>query len=160
MEDEKYQVDDVDLKILNELFKDARASFVDIAKKLFVSNATVHQRVNKMKLHGVLKGFQPVLDESKLGFTVSCIIGVYLKNAKDCPIVLEKLEKLSEITEVYYTTGSYALMLKVVTRDIQSFQKFLMAKLQHFGEIQSTESYICLSQPIKRSVTISKTAIN
>ena len=151
MREVKYQIDDVDRKILKELFKDARASFVEIAKKLIISNATVHQRINKLKLNGILKGFQPVLDEAKMGITVSSIIGIYLKNAKDCQLVLDKLEKFPEVVEVYYTTGSYALILKVTTTDIQSFQTFLMDKLQHVAEIQSTESFICLSQPIKRN---------
>ena len=66
-------------------------------------------------------------------------------------LVLDKLEKFPEVVEVYYTTGSYALILKVTTTDIQSFQTFLMDKLQHVAEIQSTESFICLSQPIKRN---------
>ncbi len=146
----EYQIDDLDRKILKELFKDARASFVDIAKKLTVSNATVHQRVNKLKLHGILKGFIPLIDESKVGFTVSSIIGVYLKNAKDSQLVLDKLQKLPEVLEAYYTTGSYALILKVMTQDISKFQLFLMDKLQGIAEIQSTESFVCLSQPISR----------
>lgn len=154
MTDEKYQIDDLDRKILRELYKDARASFVDIAKKLIVSNATVHQRVQKMKLYGVLTGFQPVIDESKLGLTVTSIIGVYLKNAKDCQAVLDKLAKIPEVIEAYYTTGSYALILKVITSDIQHFQLFLMEKLQHVAEVQSTESFICLSKPISKSIKI------
>jgi Lrp/AsnC family transcriptional regulator for asnA, asnC and gidA len=154
MTDGEYQIDDLDRKILRELFKDARASFVDISKKLVVSNATIHQRVNKLKLHGVLKGFEPVVDETKLGLNVSAIIGIYLKNAKDSQVVLDKLEKIPEVLEAYYTTGSYALILKVATKDIQSFQAFLMSKLQGIGEIQSTESFVCLSQPINRSPKI------
>lgn len=152
MNNEIYQIDDLDRKILRELYKDARASFVDIAKKLVVSNATIHQRVQKMKLYGVLSGFQPVVNEAKLGMTVTCIIGVNLKNAKDCQAVLDKLEKISEVREAYYTTGSYALILKVVTSDIHNFQIFLMEKLQHIAEVQSTESFICLSKPISKSI--------
>lgn len=154
MENSEYQVDDLDRKILKELFKDARASYVDIAKKLGVANATIHQRVNKLKFHGLLKGFQPILDESKFGSSVTSIIGIYLKNAKDSQTVLNKLEKFPEVLEAYYTTGSYALILKVVSGDIQKFQGFLMDKLQEIAEIQSTESFICLSQPIKRSAKL------
>lgn len=150
MSTQEYQIDDLDRKIIRELFKDARASYVDIAKKLIVSNATVHQRVNKLRLHGILKGFVPLVDEGKMGFTVSAIIGIYLKNAKDSQLVLDKLHKIPEVLEAYYTTGSYALILKVVTQDIQKFQIFLMDKLQGIAEIQSTESFMCLSQPISR----------
>lgn len=151
MSEHEYQIDDLDRKIIKELFKDARASYVDIAKKLIVSNATIHQRVNKLRLHGILKGFVPLIDEIKLGFTVSSIIGIYLKNAKDSQLVLEKLNKIPEVLEAYYTTGSYALIIKVACQDIQKFQLFLMDKLQGIGEIQSTESFVCLSKPISRT---------
>lgn len=152
--EEKYQIDDLDRKILKELYKDARVSFIEVAKKLSVSGGTIHQRVNKLKLNGVLKGFQPVVDEASMGYTVSSLVGIYLKNAKDCQTVIEKLEKMPEVTEAYYTTGSYALFIKIVATDIQKFHLFLMDKLQGIAEIQSTESFICLSQPIKRSVKV------
>lgn len=154
MNTEKYQIDDLDRKILKELYKDARASFVEIAKKFQISGGTVHQRVNKLKLHGILKGFQPLIEERQLGFTVSSMVGLYLKNAKDCQLVLDKLEKFPEVVEAYYTTGSYALILKIVTTDISAYQAFLMDKLQSINEVQSTESFICLSQPIKKNVKL------
>ncbi|AZZ37044.1 transcriptional regulator AsnC [Bdellovibrio sp. qaytius] len=154
MSEHEYQIDDLDRKIIKELFKDARASYVDIAKKLTVSNATIHQRVNKLRLHGILKGFVPLIDEVKMGFTVSSLIGIYLKNAKDSQLVLEKLNKMPEVLEAYYTTGSYALIIKVSCLDMQKFQLFLMDKLQGIGEIQSTESFVCLSQPISRTPKI------
>ncbi len=58
--------------------------------------------------------------------------------------------KTSRRLEAYYTTGSYALILKVMTQDISKFQLFLMDKLQGIAEIQSTESFVCLSLPISR----------
>ena len=85
-----------------------------------------------------------------MGFPISAIIGIYLKNAKDSQVVLDKLNKIPEVLEAYYTTGSYALILRIVAQDIQNFQMFLMDKLQGIGEIQSTESFVCLSQPISR----------
>ncbi len=152
--EQNYQIDDLDRKILRELYKDARVSFVDIAKKLSVSGGTIHQRVNKLKINGVLIGFGPTLNEQKFGLLVSSIIGINLKNAKDCQKVIESLEKFPEVTEAFYTTGSYALIIKIVTRDILSFRDFLMEKLQSIAEIQSTESFICLDQPIRRNIKI------
>ncbi|MGE0632340.1 MAG: Lrp/AsnC ligand binding domain-containing protein [Pseudobdellovibrionaceae bacterium] len=149
-----YQIDDLDRRILRKLIEDARASFVEIAKDLKVSGGTIHQRVNKMKLAGVLKGFQPVIDCAELGLTVSAMIGVHLKNAKDCNKVLEHLRKIPEVVEAHYTTGSYALIIKVVTSNIESFRLFLMEDLQTISEIQSTESFISLETPISRQAKI------
>ena len=149
-----YQIDDLDRQILRELKKDARVPFVEIADKLKVSGGTVHQRVNKMRLGGVLGGFQPVLNRAKLGFGVSALVGIHLRNAKDCSKVIDRLRELPEVTEAHYTTGSYALVIKVSTMNIESFHSFLMEELQKISEIQSTESFITLSSPIDRPVQV------
>jgi Lrp/AsnC family transcriptional regulator for asnA, asnC and gidA len=151
---QEYQLDDLDRQILRELTKDARASFVEIAKRLGVSGGTIHQRVNKMKNAGVLKGFQPIIDESCLGLSVSALVGIHLKNAKDCNKVIDHLNQFPEVVEAHYTTGTYALMIKVVTGSIQDFHSFLMGRLQSLTEIQSTESFICMAKPIDRQVRI------
>ena len=57
---------------------------------------------------------------------------------------------MPEITEVYYTTGSFAFLIKVRTKSIEDFHHFLAYKLQSIDAIQSTESFISLDQPIKR----------
>ena len=148
----KYQIDDTDRKILKELTKDGRVSFLEIAQKLNVSGGTIHQRVNKMKLAGVIKGFIPVLEKQQLGLEISAMIGVHLKNAKDCGAVLEKLNRFPEVFEAHYTTGTYALIVKVSTTSMPEFHSFLIDKLQSISEIQSTESFICLSTPIEKNI--------
>jgi len=152
--DANYQIDDVDRKILKELIKDGRMSFLEIAKKLVVSGGTIHQRVNKMKAIGIIKGFMPILDKEKLGLTVSVIVGVNLKNAKDCGVVLEKLNRFSEVVEAHYTTGTYALIIKVTTGSMPEFHSFLIDRLQAISEIQSTESFVCLSTPIEKNIKV------
>lgn len=152
--DSNYQIDETDRKILRELVKEGRVSFLDIAKRLIVSGGTIHQRVNKMKAVGIIKGFRPVLDKEKLGFSISVLVGVHLKNAKDCGAVLERLNRFPEVIEAHYTTGTYALMIKVTTTNMQEFHSFLMDKLQAMNEIQSTESFICLATPIEKHIKI------
>ena len=151
---ENYQIDKLDLAILEVLQRDARTSFLEIARKLVVSGGTIHQRVDRMKEMGVIKGSHLEVDYSKLGYGVNVLLGVHLKSAKDATITIEKLEALKEVTEIYYTTGNYALIIKVVTKDIDSFHQFLVKKLQSISSISSTESFICLSQPLGRKLRL------
>lgn len=148
----KYELDDVDKKILQFLQQNGRIPFLEIARELEVSGGMIHQRVEKLIEIGIIKGFQAVIDRGKLGYDVAVLVGVHLTNAKDCAKVIEKLKKLDEVAEAHYTTGNYALVLKVYTKSIQDFQNFLMNKLQLIGEIRSTESFVCLETPIERSI--------
>jgi len=61
------EIDPFDTQILNLLSQDARMAFSAIADELKISNTMVHQRVNKMIKSGVIMGFEPGLDEKKLG---------------------------------------------------------------------------------------------
>ena len=147
---ENYEIDNLDRKILRVLMKDARTPFTDIAKDLIVSPGTIHQRVAKMEEKGILQGSKFEIDYVKLGLSVCVLLGIHLKNAKDCSRVIEQLKELKEVTEVYYTTGTYALIIKVLTSSIQDYHHFLINQLQAIKEIQATESFICLDTPINR----------
>ena len=148
--EQNYQIDNLDKQILSYLGKDARMPFTDIAKKLKVSSGTIHQRMNKMTEAGIIKGSQIILDYEKLGYDVTVLLGVNLKSANDQPEVLKQLDFFDEVTEVYYTTGTFALMVKIQTKSIKDFHSFLINKLQAIESVQSTESFICLDTPISR----------
>ena len=150
--DPKYEFDSLDFKILDLLLGNARMAFTDIAKKLVVSAGTIHQRVEKMREAGVIIGSKIIVDRRKLGLDVTTLLGINLTSAKAMPKVVDRLKKMEEVLETYYTTGTYGLIIKVVTRDIDHYHQFLVKKLQTIEEIQSTESFICLDEPISRDV--------
>ncbi len=150
--EETYEIDALDRKILRALMKDARTPFSDLARDFHVAPGTIHQRVAKMTEAGVITGSHLEVDHQKLGIGVTALIGVHLKNARDVKMALENLRMFDEVVEAYYTTGTYALVIKVLARDITHYHRFLMDKLQAIKEIQSTESFICLDTPLKREV--------
>lgn len=52
----KYQIDDIDKKILSYLVKNARVPFLEIARECGISGAAIHQRVKKMEDAGIIEG--------------------------------------------------------------------------------------------------------
>ncbi len=150
--DEKYQIDSVDKQILTILLKDARTPFLEIARKLIVSGGTVHQRIEKMKQAGIIEGSSFKLNLKNLGLDVTVFLGIHLKSTKGLPELIEKLKDMKEVVEAYYTTGNYALLVKIHTKNISDFHQFLAYKLQTMDAIQSTESFISLDKPIDRNV--------
>ena len=53
----KYQIDDIDRKILSHLVKNARIPFLEIARECGISGAAIHQRVKKMEDSGYYRRF-------------------------------------------------------------------------------------------------------
>ncbi|AKJ43688.1 transcriptional regulator AsnC [Pragia fontium] len=149
---DNYQIDNLDRDILNELMKNARIPYAELAKNFNVSPGTIHVRVEKMKQAGIILGTQVEISPKQLGYDVCCFIGIILKSAKDYPSALTKLENLEEVVEAYYTTGHYSIFIKVMTRSIDGLQQVLINKIQTIDEIQSTETLISLQNPIMRTI--------
>jgi Lrp/AsnC family transcriptional regulator for asnA, asnC and gidA len=147
-----YQIDDVDRQIMKTLQKDARTPFLEIARDLGVSGGMIHQRVDRLKASGHIVGSKFVLDPVKLGYGVTALVGVHLTRAQDYPDLLKHLQKFPTVVEAHYTTGTYAIMIKVCAKDMQGLYDFLTNKLQRIEGVRSTETFICLSSPIERNV--------
>ncbi|MGK2888409.1 MAG: transcriptional regulator AsnC [Candidatus Malihini olakiniferum] len=147
------QIDNLDRGILHALMKNARAPYAELAKQFSVSPGTIHVRVEKMKQVGIIVGTRVDVSPKQLGYDVCCFIGIILKNAKDYPSTLEKLNNLEEVVEAYYTTGHYSIFIKVMCRSIDVLQHVLINKIQTIDEIQSTETLISLQNPIMRTIT-------
>ena len=150
----KYEIDSVDRQILNCLLEDARIPFLEIARKLVVSGGMVHQRIEKLKEAGIIDGSKFTLNLENLGYDVTVFLGVHLNNSRNLPLVIKKLKQFPEVLEAHYTTGSYALLLKICTRSIKDFHNFLITKIQTIDSVQSTESFISMDQPINRDIKL------
>lgn len=147
-------LDELDYQILDILIKDSRTPYLEIARQCHVSGGTIHVRMNKMQEMGLIKGTKLIIDTSKLGYDVCCFIGIYLDKASCYPDVLQNLREIKEIVELHYTTGAYSVFIKVICRSITHLQDLLMNKLQVIDGIQSTDTFISLSQPIDRNISL------
>ena len=144
-------IDLIDQAILKHLLQDSRRTYQEIADDIKVSTGTIHGRVSKMKEQGVITGSKISVDLNKLGYNVCAFIGVNLANARSLMPVLEQLDRLPQVLDVHYTTGQYSLFVKVQVRSTQELHLFLINELQSIEEIQSTETFISLDNPISRS---------
>jgi len=148
------QLDDIDLKILDIISKNARIPFKDVASEVGVSRAAVHQRVNRMIDLNVIIGSGYHIDPKKIDFKTCTYIGVFLEKGSLYSTVAEKLKEIPEIVECHYTTGQYAVFVKVYAKDNEHLRDILSDKIQKIGGVASTETFISLDETFKREVPI------
>lgn len=147
------ELDQTDIGILNALLKDARRAYTDIAEELEISGATVHLRVDKLKSLGIIRGSKIKISYQALGYDVIAFIGVVLGKAKDYKKALAKINKLPQVIEAHYTTGSYNIFTKVILKNMSDLHQFLL-NLQTMEEIHTTETIVVLDTPIKRELSL------
>ena len=73
----EYELDELDVKILNLIIDNARIPFLEVARECNVSGAAIHQRINKLTQVGVVKGSEFVLDAEKIGFATCAFVGSF-----------------------------------------------------------------------------------
>lgn len=149
-----YIFDSTDKKILRYLVRDARMKVVDIANYIGVTSAAIHQRLSKIKKAGVIKSFTLKLDPQELGYKTCSFVGLYMDKNRLYQDVVDRLQRIEEVVEVHFTTGEYALFLKVYAKDNQHLKLVLNEQIQDIPGITRTETFISLEEPISRSIPI------
>lgn len=81
------EIDEIDVKILRELIKDARAKLKDIAKKCDVSSSAIMNRIKRLKTTGVITGAVQYIDMSRLGYMQPATIGISLNYSQESQVV-------------------------------------------------------------------------
>ncbi len=150
----QFEIDSIDKQILNLLLNDSALSYQEIGRRLDMSSGTVHVRVKKMETIGIITGHKAVVDYSKVGYDISCFIGIFLKNTNDFAFVAKELEKIDELVSVDYTTGNYSMIVKVICKDTSHLRAVLIDKIQTIEGVQRTESHISLKQSLEKALVI------
>jgi len=152
--DQNYDIDNVDLNILNILTKDAKKPYTDVARKVHVSGGTVHVRMNKMEDAGVVLGSTLELDYKRLGYTLTAFLGIFLSKSSLYDQVFEQLILIDEIVTIHYTTGNYSMFLKLICKDTAHLKDILHDRLQKIDGIVRTETIISLEESLSRHVKL------
>ena len=80
--------------------------------------------------------------------------GVDVDKTSSFDSVIEEMQKISEVVELHLTTGDYSVFAKVICKNIADLQEILMNKINTISGIQRTDTFISLSQPIDRNITL------
>ena len=121
----KFNLDKLDLQILEAMMHDAEISYAELGKKLFVSGGTIHVRIKKLEEFKIVKGKRLNVDLRQLGYDITAFIGVYLEKSSMYDAVAEELKKIPQIVRLNYTTGNYSMFIEVVCKDINQLRHVL-----------------------------------
>ncbi|MBP5420041.1 MAG: Lrp/AsnC ligand binding domain-containing protein [Bacteroidales bacterium] len=148
------QIDDLDKKILSLIMENARMPFLEVARACGVSGAAIHQRVQRLVNIGVIKGSEFIINPSKIGYMTCAYIGIFLKDASYFDSVVDQMKKIPQIVECHYTTGQYAIFIKVYAKSNEHMKFILHDCLQQIEGISATETIISLEESFKRQISI------
>ena len=152
MKNKKLHLDGIDKTILRNLMKDARTPILGIAREIGISGAAIHQRLRKLEKSGLILGSKFILNPKVLEYKTLAFVGIFLESASKYSSTVKRLEEIPEVIESHYTTGNYAIFIKILCKDNEHLMKVLTQQIQQIKGVARTETFISLDQHIDRQI--------
>ncbi len=139
-------LDSIDRRLLAELQDDGRMTNVDLAAKVGLTAPPCLRRVRALENDGIIKGYHADLDPGRLGFAITVFALVSLKSQAEEALrqFEDHMKALPEVRECHMLNGEIDFILKIVSRDLQSFQEFLTSKLTPAPNVGSVKTSLTI----------------
>ena len=135
-------MDEIDFWIVQELQKNGRQPYSEIAKKLKVSDGTVRIRVEKMITRGLIK-IRALVNPFEFENHVCALIGINLER-RGHKEKMEQISKLKGVVSVMNATGRYDLFLELFVKSQKELMEFLVNEISRVDGIKATETFVYL----------------
>ncbi len=133
-------LDDIDLKIIELLRKDGRMSFIDIGKKVGLSEGAVRRRVKLLQERGVIKRFTIEVDR---GYGVSAITFIQLEYSSSAKDVVNKVANVPGVEIVYELTGRFDALAIISAPSIGELNERIDL-IRNIEGVKNTETAVIL----------------
>ncbi|MFM8448578.1 MAG: Lrp/AsnC family transcriptional regulator [Haliscomenobacter sp.] len=141
------KLDKIDLKILRILQDNSKITNLDLSKKIGLSPAPTLERVKKLEQSLIIESYHAKVDPQSIGLNVKTFVQVSLAWQKENALnnFLEKIKQIDEIVECYIITGEADFLMKIVCKDIPTYEQLLFKTLSQIEEIERLKTLMTLS---------------
>ncbi len=148
-------LDIYDQRILALLQEESSLSTAEIAERIGLSQSPCWRRIQRLKEEGVIRKQVTLLDRKKIGRNTQVFAQIKLNahGRKNLTDFAEAMHQFPEVLECHVLMGAVDFMLRIVTRDIESYERFFFEKLSAVPGIQEVNSIVALSE-IKSTTTL------
>ncbi len=138
----------IDTRILQELQKEGRISYAELARRVGLTTSPCLERVKRMEKEGVIRGYTALLDPDSL--QSSLVVFVQIRLMRLSQDVFEQFKEaavaLEEVQECYLVSGNFDYLIKARVNDMDAYRKFLGETLLSLPGVQESTSYVVMEQ--------------
>ncbi|MDH4109407.1 MAG: Lrp/AsnC family transcriptional regulator [Gammaproteobacteria bacterium] len=142
------QLDAVDTRILRELERDGRLSWVDLGERVSLSASACQRRVQALIDAGVIQGFRAQVDPAALGFEIEAYLSVSVErhDVKRAQEFRKAIRRYPEVQSCHMMSGDVDFLLHVVARDVRSYGRFVEEKILSLPGVKDASTSIVLDR--------------
>ena len=147
------KLDNIDYNILRNIQADGRISNLNLADTIGLSRSPCLRRVRDLEKRKVIKRYVGLIDPKAVGFLINAFVNVRLRSQekKFLNTFEHKVSMYNEVIECYLMTGSSDYLLRVVTRDLEEYERFVIDKLTKIEGIANIQTSFALKPLIQRT---------
>lgn len=143
--------DELDMKILSELTKDASISIPQLSKKLNINSSVLYSRIKRLLKRELIRKFTVIINESQLGINIKATVGINRDPKLKGPLHNE-LIKIPEIRSLIEVTGRFDIILSIHARTLEELHKVVIERIGKIEGIQATETFVEMQRTDKEPV--------
>ncbi|QSQ21204.1 Lrp/AsnC family transcriptional regulator [Pyxidicoccus parkwayensis] len=138
-------LDELDIRIIDLLQRDGRATQLELSRSVGLSQPAVAERIRKLEERGVITGYSARVDAAKLGKDITAFIGVSIEHPKYFENFAKKVLALPDVLECHRVAGQDSYILKVKTANTKTLDSLLVETLRTIAGVTRTQTTIVLS---------------
>ena len=141
-------LDKFDMRILAAMQRDASRPTAEIAQAIGLSQAPCWRRIQRLKENGYIRKQVAVVDRSKIGLNAQIFAQVKLTatGRSNVNAFADAIREFPEVLDCFVLMGAVDFLLRIVTRDIEAYERFFFDKLSQVPGVQEINSIVALSE--------------
>jgi Lrp/AsnC family leucine-responsive transcriptional regulator len=150
-----YVLDKKDSTLLKHMQNNARLTSAELGKLVDLSPSGVQKRLRKLEENGIVERYATMLNRKRLGYDLLVFVKVIIQGHTK-KLIAEfdnAIRQMPEVLESHRIIGDADYLLKVVVRDREQLDQFLMEQLLSLGSVARVSSYLVLKE-VKETTSI------
>jgi len=141
------RLDSIDTKILSLLQENSNRTTKSIANQLGMTTTPIFERIKKLEKQGFIKKYVAILNSKKIGLKQTVYIGITLQGHTRSYLekFVKQINNFPEVIECHRVSGNFDYLLKLVVKDIEAYESFIISKLTLLPYLGNVQSLITLS---------------
>jgi Lrp/AsnC family transcriptional regulator, regulator for asnA, asnC and gidA len=133
--------DELDMKILSELTRDASISVPRLSKKLNVNASVLYSRIKRLTKRSLIEKFTVIVNERLLGINVNATVGLN-RDPKLKETIHSELLKIKEVRAISEVTGRFDMVISVSATTLEELHSIVIERIGKIEGIQNTETFV------------------
>lgn len=141
------KLDEFDRQIMDMLQKNARITIKEMAAVLTLSATPIFERIKRLEKNGLIDKYVALLNADLLGYKMVAFVQISLSqhNLKEVTAFVDRITVFPEVMECYHTTGDSDFLLKILVKDMDQFNDFILNKLSNIDNLGKVKTQFALS---------------